>query len=39
MPTSAREFFSGLMGVPMSMPSLLEFIALGGVVVNDSILL
>jgi multidrug efflux pump subunit AcrB len=29
----------GLMGVPMSMPSLLGFIALGGVVVNDSILL
>lgn len=29
----------GLMGVPISMPSLLGFIALGGVVVNDSILL
>ena len=29
----------GLMGIPMSMPSLLGFIALGGVVVNDSILL
>ncbi len=29
----------GLMGVPVSMPSLLGFIALGGVVVNDSILL
>jgi len=29
----------GLMGVPLSMPSLLGFIALGGVVVNDSILL
>jgi multidrug efflux pump subunit AcrB len=29
----------GLMGVSMSMPSLLGFIALGGVVVNDSILL
>ncbi|MDZ7700130.1 MAG: efflux RND transporter permease subunit [Deltaproteobacteria bacterium] len=28
-----------LMGVPISMPSLLGFIALGGVVVNDSILL
>ncbi|MFW6011825.1 MAG: efflux RND transporter permease subunit [Desulfosalsimonas sp.] len=27
------------MGVPISMPSLLGFIALGGVVVNDSILL
>jgi multidrug efflux pump subunit AcrB len=29
----------GLMGVPISMPSLLGFIALGGIVVNDSILL
>lgn len=29
----------GIMGVPISMPSLLGFIALGGVVVNDSILL
>ncbi len=29
----------GLLGVPMSMPSLLGFIALGGIVVNDSILL
>ena len=29
----------GLMAVPISMPSLLGFIALGGVVVNDSILL
>jgi multidrug efflux pump subunit AcrB len=29
----------GLMGVPISMPSLLGFIALGGVVVNDAILL
>ena len=29
----------GLMGVPISMPSLLGFIALGGVVVNNSILL
>lgn len=29
----------GLMRVPISMPSLLGFIALGGVVVNDSILL
>lgn len=28
-----------LMGVPISMPSLLGFIALGGIVVNDSILL
>ena len=28
-----------LMGIPFSMPSLLGFIALGGVVVNDSILL
>ncbi|MEE4241639.1 MAG: efflux RND transporter permease subunit [Desulfopila sp.] len=29
----------GLMGVPISMPSLLGFIALAGIVVNDSILL
>jgi hydrophobic/amphiphilic exporter-1 (mainly G- bacteria), HAE1 family len=29
----------GLMGVPISMPSLLGFVALGGIVVNDSILL
>jgi multidrug efflux pump subunit AcrB len=29
----------GIMGVPISMPSLLGFIALGGVVVNNSILL
>lgn len=29
----------GLMGVPISMPGLLGFIALGGVAVNDSILL
>ncbi len=29
----------GLMGVPISMPSLLGFIALSGIVVNDSILL
>jgi len=29
----------GLMGVPVSMPSLLGFIALAGIVVNDSILL
>lgn len=29
----------GLMGIPISMPSLLGFIALSGVVVNDSILL
>lgn len=29
----------GLMGVPISMPSLLGFTALGGIVVNDSILL
>jgi multidrug efflux pump subunit AcrB len=41
MPFSLIGVVSGhaLMGVPISMPSLLGFIALAGVVVNDSILL